>query len=778
MKKMPSLKVILLMLFSTLWLFSCNSAKDEQYKRPEWLEPPIYQQLQEKGNFTHYLACVDKAGYTQTLNGAGYYTVFAPNDDAFTKFLSENSINSVEDMTVDMATQIVTYSLTISPASYEQIDDYQNATTTATEASKTDVAFKRTTFNYKWVHPDFDVAADNEKTVIDMNAVESEVQVAGGFENNDYNQKNIPFFTSNFMARRGISAFDYNYFYPDVDLTDFNVVDAKVIEKDLWAENGIIHVVDKVILPLKNLEELLAETNECSEFKDILDRYLVTYNKASNDFQLKYEQTTGQSQTVYVKDYPYCSFAPNCENYLKYGGGTQMDAQINGWTLFAPSNLALQEFFNTKFFKYGYHSIGEMPSFVILEFINAHMFRTTVWPSKFATTFNPYGEEARFDASGNVFKKAIGSNGIFYAVNQVQNTDAFNTVLGDILLNPNYSLMYQALVTLDPLVSTLKNTASNYLLFLISNDQMAEAGLRYNSASSAWEFTEDINRPDLGAYAITALARLINLHIVLENSEMLADGVNITGGTGLLKSYGDEYLKYKNGEIYASGNPAGRRPKVTLELNSGTINGQSYALDRAMLFSNSNIGEVLSVSSLTSANRATTLLRYLEKIAGASYVNDEGVTSYVANCVYNKTTKAIKDIANTDVITVFLPNDGAISGAVTDGIIKALANYAPDGDLNVLADDNVAIEQFIKYHIVKGNIILGNEVNSAYTTYKKLDDGTYATLLVQGTPGKPGSMTVTDNQGRTAKVLTSSSTTYNILGNRAIVHVIDNYLTY
>ena len=79
---------------------------------------------------------------------------------------------------------------------------------------------------------------------------------------------------------------------------------------------------------------------------------------------------------------------------------------------------------------------------------------------------------------------------------------------------------------------------------------------------------------------------------------------------------------------------------------------------------------------------------------------------------------------------------------------------------------------------MKGNIILGNVVNSTYTTYKKLDDGTYATLLVQGDPGNPGSMTVTDNNGNVAKVLTSSSTTYNILGNRAIVHVIDNYLTY
>jgi len=778
MKKLSSLKFFTIVLFATIWLTNCNSVKEEQYERPAWLEPPVYQQLQDKGNFKNYLACIDKAGYTQTLKGAGYYTVFAPNDEAFTKFLAEHQLDSVGSMTDGMAKQIVTYSLAVSPASFEQIDDYQNASTIATEASKIDVAFKRTTYNYKWVYTDFDATTEENKSVIDMNAVESEVPVPGGFEENDYNQKNIPFFTANFMAKSGLTSYDYNYFYPNTELTSFNVAGAKVVEQDLWAENGIIHVVDQVIMPLNNLEELLANTAECSEFKHILDRYLVTYNKTSENFQLKYEQASGQSGIVYVKDYPNCSYALNCENYLKFGGGTQMDAQTDGWTLFAPSNNALEEFYRNKFFKYGYHSLDEMPAFLILELVNAHLFRTTVWPSKFATTSNPYGEEARFDANGDVFKKEIGSNGIFYAVNKVQNTDAFNTVLGDVILNPDYSLMYQALSTLEPLVSTLKNTVSNYILFLITNDQMAEAGFKFNSASLAWEFTSDVNRPDLGTHASSALARFINMHIVLTTSEMRANGIDITNGSGLLKTYGDEYVKYKDGEVYGSGNIAGKRPKVTQKLNSGSKNGQSYALDRALLFSNGNIGEVLSVSSLTAGNRATTLLRYLEKIAGASYVNDEGVTTYVANCVYNNTTKAIKDVANTDVITVFLPNDPAIVSAVSDGALKSLANFAPNGDVNVLADDNIALEKFIKYHMVKGNIILGEQVNSNYTTFRKLDDGTFATLLVQGSSGTPGNMTVTDNNGRTANIITTVSTTYNILGNRAIVHVIDNYLTY
>ncbi len=777
MKNKSSLPGFLVVLALGCWVSGCNPQGD-YFARPGNLPPPIYQQLQDSGVFTHYLACVDKSGYDKNLRGAGYYTVFAPTDDAFKSYLSENGLSSVNDISSEMAGKIVTYSLCISAASYRQIDDFQTSSATVSLENKTDAAFKRTTFNYKWVYSDFDHSEQVTRDVIDMNAVESEVPVAGNFELDDYNQKNIPFFTSGFMAKKGLQAGDYSFFYPGVELTGFNVAHARVIKKDIYAENGIIHVVDKVIAPLDNLEEILAKTGECSEFRDMLNRYMVTYTLANEAFQLKYEQSSGVRKEVYIKDYPQSSFALNCENYLKFGGGSQMDAQIDGWTLFAPSDAAMQKFYNDKFFRFGYHSLEEMPAFVIQEFVNAHLFRTTVWPSKFTKTTNPYGEEARFDPGADVIKAQMGSNGLFYAVSKVQNTNAFNTVLGDIILNPDFSLMYQALYDLEPLVATLKNPISSYLLFPVTNDQMTQAGFKYNAASLAWEFTDSPARPDLGTHPMTALSRFIYMHIVLQDAEMAADGVDLMNGTGVLKTYGDEYVKYNKGEISAGGNSAGQRPRILSLIDSNPQNGQSYRIDKPLLFSTKNIGEILSVSSLNSRLRATTLLRYLEKIANATYVNDDGNTMNVANCVYNTTTRAIKDIANTDVITVFLPNDPSMNAAAAAGVLKPLASFAPNGDENVLGVDNLALELFLKYHIVKGNIPVGQNSTGQYTTYRKLDDGTFATLFIQSSRGNPGSITVTDGQGRTANVIVSSTSTYNILGNRAIVHVIDNHLNY
>jgi len=198
------------------------------------------------------------------------------------------------------------------------------------------------------------------------------------------------------------------------------------------------------------------------------------------------------------------------------------------------------------------------------------------------------------------------------------------------------------------------------------------------------------------------------------------------------------------------------------------------------MFSNGNIGDVLSVSSINNKYKATQLMSYLKKMSAATYINDEGNQSYLTGTVYNDASKQIKDISNTNFITVFLPNNQAIDQAVADGVLKPISDFA-NGTLgpDVLARDNQTLENFIKYHIIKSNIVVGDVLSTNLSTYRKLDDGTFATLKVEGdNANSPGSLYVIDNQGRRANVITSSTVTYNILGNRAIVHVIDNYLTY
>lgn len=58
-----------------------------------------------------YLEAADRTLYSSVLKGSGNYTVFAPNDDAFKKYLTENGYTSVEAIPVDELTKIIGYSL-------------------------------------------------------------------------------------------------------------------------------------------------------------------------------------------------------------------------------------------------------------------------------------------------------------------------------------------------------------------------------------------------------------------------------------------------------------------------------------------------------------------------------------------------------------------------------------------------------------------------------------------------------------------------------------------
>ncbi len=737
-KRKPTLVLFLLFILLLLWLITgCEEKKDKYYKRPESLEPPIYQILEEKGNFSSFLKCIEKAGYKDILNRAGYFTVFAPTDEAFSQFLTENSYTSVNEIDTLTIRKIVSYALVSNAYTRDKLDDYQS---TDMQAWEPDIAFKRKTTFSKWVYNE-DVNGKMEK-VVDQNGVPQLPGTGSVFIADDNNYRHIPYFTTNYFSTANLTSYDYNYFFPQTDFSGLNVVDAKVTESDLLAENGVIYVVDKVILPLPNLEELLASNTEYSKFKSIVDNYMRYYYLAPSYFISRYEQFSGISEDVYIKHYPYLNYGLNCENFLRYGGGEDYDAQIDGWTLFAPTNDAVQQFFDSKFLVH-YGSLDNMSPELISDFINAHMFRTTVWPSKFDVTANPFGEEARFDAENDVIEKKFGSNGIFYGVNKVQATDAFYTILGEINLNPDYSLMLQALNTAE-LNFVVKNPNLKFTVFIIPNDAFIDLGLSYDVDRNSW----NLDNPDLGTNASVAISRIIHMHIIL-NKEL----TNLSGND-IIETYGGEYIRYAGGFIWAAGNrtSTGSQEVIIPKNKKEASNGISYTLETALKYSIKNIG-----NEIKREFGASQYYKYLLKSA-------ETLNGYV----YDTLTQAIANVVNTENNTLLVPTDAAIQDAVTSGLLPALPSYGPF----VTQDDLDKVLYFVMYHVMAKSIVVPNgEINGIRETlYKTVDGKTYVTVV-----NDAGSLTIIDNNDRTANLVPGK---YNILSNRAVIHQIDNYLSY
>ncbi|MEJ6980692.1 fasciclin domain-containing protein [Pedobacter sp. P351] len=722
-----TIKTSLVLLGLVTVLTACNKKEwDNYYGRPEMLADPIYQQLQSKNNFKSFLVLVDKAGYKDILSKAGYWTIFAPNDEALAKYMGENNLTDVNQIKDSVANQIVRYSLVYNSFKSDRLDDFQSGI-----GWDPGNAFKRRTTFY----------ASLDTTIIGG----KKVLVAASNRNNtggsyyvsaDNNNKYIPFFLDTYFTAKGISASDYSYLFPGTTFSGFHVSNAQVVNKDIVAENGIIHEIDKVILPLPSIDQYLNKAPQYSKFKKILEDYMVSY-LINASATAKNKEITGSDMDVYVKVYnSSLPYSPNNENFIKLDDN---DGQMDGYTMFAPTNEAFEAYTKNVLLKH-YASFEVLPQEIIVDFLMAHMWRTTVWPSKFATTNNNQGQGALFDPATDVVDKKVLSNGLFYGTNKVQEANVFSSVFGKAYLNPNYSLMTRALSV--ALKTNIINSNAKYTLFLISDTDLIAAGYTYNLDANRWEYDPPGGGAKLtGTSAWDKLNRILNTHVVRQDLSSLS-------GNGIIETYNGEYIKYNGGSVYSAGNQDANLTRTVSERDPA-VNGSVYYINGLLNESALSIG------------------KHIEKLAATPSSNFKKFFDYLkASSLYNTTNGEILGISAGSVNTIFVPNNAAIDAAIAQ-------KYLPASPTTTVAADKEKVASFIRYHILqKETVVPDGKKEGGYLTLLQKDNGATTAFTITNSPG---SMQVTDMKAGTVNVVVPSS---NNLSNRAVIHLIDGFLKF
>ena len=95
-------KIIPILLISLSTLQSCNDDKDTAAE-----VSTIVNLAKDSSDLTSLVAALERANLVSTLQGEGPFTVLAPTNDAFATFLSANNFNSLEDVPVDILTNIL-----------------------------------------------------------------------------------------------------------------------------------------------------------------------------------------------------------------------------------------------------------------------------------------------------------------------------------------------------------------------------------------------------------------------------------------------------------------------------------------------------------------------------------------------------------------------------------------------------------------------------------------------------------------------------------------------
>jgi uncharacterized surface protein with fasciclin (FAS1) repeats len=725
---------------------SCKKKFDEYYERPSNLANPIYKQLVDDGKFSNFVSLIDKAGYKETLAAAGYWTIFAPTDSAFSNdtefatFIQARGFNSVASVDSATAQMVVQYLLVFNGFEKDRIDDYQSPL-----GWIPNISFKRRTAYYTGFYQDTTYSGQALKaTPSNRNNV--------GTNNSYYvfadnGNKYIPCFTSENLSALGLSAADYNYFYPQSTFSGFNIANARVTKKDMPAENGVIHIIDRVVTPAKSIDQYLRSKPEYSIFRSILERFMVLFIK-NNDATHRYQVLHGGSEDVSVKVYSnLLAFSPNNENYFKLQDN---DGQKEGWTMFVPTNDSLNKYINTVVLQQ-YPSLQSLPLSIIADLLNAHMWQSTVWPNKFSSTNNFLGEPAKMNNTTDIIDKKILSNGFFYGTKKVNEPNVFSTVYGKAYLDPRYLLMTR-LLDMD-LKSSITNSSVKYTMFMMSDAVLAAKGYSYNAASNGWVFTNPVG----GATSTNDsnrlnLLRMLNTSVVETPNNELAN-IGTAGFKGIITSYGGECLKY-DGNLVSTAGSIEKNVTVRIDSVRKVSNGQVVYLNDLLYFPYTPIAKNLEALGTPAASEFNYFWTYFKN-----------------STLYNTSNFEITGLAAGSFYTFFVPNKASMIQAITDGLLPGtplVPIFAP-----TLIADKIKVEKFIQYHILDKRTIIPNG----------LDVGSYPSLL-RNTAGDPvtfsilypaGIFEVGDGFGRKAKMVTTLN---NNLSNRTVIHLVDNYLKY
>jgi hypothetical protein len=672
-----------------------------------------------------YLQCVDRTEYAGVLKGAGLYTVFAPNDEAFAAYLKDKSYASVAAIPDEEVKKIVSYSIVYSKWTMEHLADVFE------EGEYVTGAFKRKTTCYALPYQDSDF---NDKWVVDETVRGNLSWNTTNYQVNltMQNYKYLPVYTSAYFNSfpLPLTAADYNTFYPHSTYTGKNVQEGTILTENIVAENGIIHEVSTVNEPMQNME-LLLQKPDYAAYKALLDYKSTTENYAFKTYEelpsalletFKKMMPHANIDKLYLKYYnrTYTAFSPLMENIYSDATGTY-DTEKTGNTLFIPQNEVLNEFIREKLLKH-YESMDKLPLEVISTLINTHMVTSLVWPSSYTGTTVATGEYVngagsygnKFDADGIVSKK-LTSNGFVYQIDHIIKSRFFETVYSDIYLNPLHTMLNQAYVNFysiglreDLMKSNLNGYPSErYTLLNFSDDLLKADGYKYNSISNAFENSE---MPSTAGVSDDRLKRLMRMHVFpgLKNNEINSEVTGFSepvitnyNGWGFLVNYAGDMIRYKDNRLQAAGNiEAGTYATVT-PVADDFNNGLVFNVDNMLQYS------PRETKAGDDRWKETTLWQYLAK-AKREHPNVSMFVDYVERCLKNPDTDEMDGIKAENYYTVLMVNNTAMNQALSRGYIKPLATLGDD--LNDLAQAT----QFISAHFLQGTVLADDGLTYLY----------------------------------------------------------------
>ena len=449
MKNHKSYMFLLGILFS-LYVGCQKFAEQDKFKRPDWLPGKLYTTVSAQENLTMFAECLQLTKLDTILDVSGSWCVFAPTDEAMEQYLSENQYASISDIPLDELERITEFHIIQNPWSLEQLQTLSAyGWRTKDDANSYSYAYKRQTILKNPVEKYWIKKEKNQEMIV------TDSTISDGYKRVFVqSRKNAPIFYDAYLNINGISSADFNFYF-DRAYEQGNVyfAGAKILQADIFAENGFLHIVDRVVSPMLNGKELLEREMPNETYKLFLDMVYWYYPTFEPNVSATNNQPAvrrgGLVDTLWDLNYYDLAFAPHQER-IGYEGTDLNESWVRHNGLFAPTDNAFGEFIDDILtVKSGFPhwpDYQSLPWDIVEIVISPHFKSNPIYPSTnlYRNIFRGTGGFKQNE--GEIIRKEFGSNCTFIGLNTYIPDRVFTSVTGPVFLRPKYSLFRQALL--------------------------------------------------------------------------------------------------------------------------------------------------------------------------------------------------------------------------------------------------------------------------------------------------------------------------------------------
>jgi len=727
----------MVLMVAALLSASCSEKMEEYFEVPGWIEGSIYEKLEADGQYSQFLKGVDLAGFKPILNGKAILTVMAPDDQAMTAYLSQAyGKGSIDELPVEEVKKLIGFHILY--YSYDK-DKLQNFRPSEGDGATEEQRQVKAGLYYKFRTRSQDPIEKQVSLVTAANAdggIDSTYQDVYVYHPDRF----LPVFSSLMFRSKGIDAkANYEYFFPETGWHgdgSFQVANANVIDADdkaNTAKNGYIYKVDRVLRPLETIYTELRKSGKYGKFLSFYDQYK-SYVK-SEELTLNFATTDDQKSTgLYTANFGALPAIANewpIDNYRLF-----TTLSHAAYSIFAPTDQAMDNFFDDYWRQGGYESIDEVPSSQMTTLLLHCIFSESSASKDQTMIFPQEVEEGKIqDSEGNVIRfetddvqqedRIVCSNGVLYGCSVLTPPSMFNSVTGPAYQYKKYSTFGTMLSSTASNGSNLDRTFSaegiSYIMLYPDNDQLREsdAQITVQKGSPATIMTQPITAEAPAAMSSSIVTSYVNAHAVMAidgNTQLPTANDRPAVLATMQSSPMKVYWYVKNGKItnsiqynktlrYAANVATEDDIWTTFEpldyrgdIN-GWTNGHAYTYDRLLFRGNYEANESFySLLTDQATDQATDFYGWYSLLRAASMVSAGRVQFMNENCL------------------MFIPTTQALAKAIAEGRVPGVA--AAEGSTPESADFFATLQvtdrQQLLYYLVRYFVPLSTAVITNY----------------------------------------------------------------